>query len=230
MARTATWTSLLAQIRQAADIESATDRHPDANLLEYANGSWAELYEQIVDGGGDQYLTSKTFSTASATSDYSFTTIIGASPNFYRAKGLDVDIGGPGPLPMRKFAWEERNFYLYNTGWQYGRPVAYHLVGEGVKLIPTPTGVYTVTLWYFPAPVKMTTGADVIDGVAGWEEYVVVDAAIKCLRKDDRDVSIFMAQKAALLKRIIDSACLRDMAEPDRVADVESPNIGMWWR
>lgn len=228
MSRTATWTSLLAQIRQCADIENSTDRFPDSELLEYANGSWAELYELIILGGGEQYLASGTFSTTSGTATYALSTP--TSSTFYKLKGFDINVGAPAPLTLRQFAWDERNAYAYADGWTLNRPVAYRLVNDSVTFVPTPTATYTVTVWYYPAPVKMTAGSDTIDGVAGWEEYVVVDAAIKCLRKDDRDPSVLLAQKAALQKRIIDAAALRNAAEPERVGDVDGSGYGMWWR
>jgi len=54
----------------------------------------------------------------------------------------------------------------------------------------------------------------------GWEEYVVVDAAIKCLNKEESDTSILFARKQALIDRIENMAANRDSGEPEQVTDV----------
>jgi hypothetical protein len=59
-----------------------------------------------------------------------------------------------------------------------------------------------------------------IDGVNGWEEFIVVDAAIKALEKAEYDTSTLMVSKAALLKRIEDAATNRDTGAPMSVSDV----------
>ena len=60
------------------------------------------------------------------------------------------------------------------------------------------------------------------DGVSGWEEYIVIDAAIKCLQKEESDVSVLMSQKSAIAKRIEAAAENRDAGEPSKVTDVSN--------
>lgn len=55
-----------------------------------------------------------------------------------------------------------------------------------------------------------------------WLEYVVVDCVIKCKSKEESDVSLEMAQKAALLERIENMASHRDAGGPKTVTDVQS--------
>jgi hypothetical protein len=65
----------------------------------------------------------------------------------------------------------------------------------------------------------MTSDSDTLDGVSGWEEYVITDCCIKALAKEESDPSIFMAQKAALLLRIEAAAENRDAGSPATVSD-----------
>ena len=58
------------------------------------------------------------------------------------------------------------------------------------------------------------------DGVSGWLEFVILDAAVKCLQKEESDTRVLQEQRAGVIRRIIDSAPNRDAAEPARVADV----------
>ena len=67
----------------------------------------------------------------------------------------------------------------------------------------------------------------VADGVSGWMEYVVTDAAIKMLQKEESDTSVLQFQKAALIKRIEAAAENRDAGSPATIADVQWTN-GTW--
>jgi uncharacterized protein YdcH (DUF465 family) len=53
----------------------------------------------------------------------------------------------------------------------------------------------------------------------GYEEYVVVDAAIKCLQKEESDVQMLMVQKQQLKERIENAASNRDQGEPTAITD-----------
>ncbi len=75
--------------------------------------------------------------------------------------------------------------------------------------------------------ITVVSGGDQIDGVNGWEEYIVVDAAIKALQKEESDVSVLMAQKAALTRRIEGAAANRDAGSPLSVTDAYA--TGNWW-
>lgn len=72
----------------------------------------------------------------------------------------------------------------------------------------------------------MLRDTDILDGVNGWEEYVTIDAAIKALRKEESDTSILMAEKAAMMKRILDSAPNRDAGQPDFISNTRNASGG----
>jgi hypothetical protein len=92
---------------------------------------------------------------------------------------------------------------------------------------PTATGATTL--------VRAWSDATTIDGVSGWEEYVVVDAALKAMGKEESDVSVLLAQKSAMVKRLQDMAENRDAANPSTVADTQAsdfwqpPGWGSGW-
>ncbi len=70
-------------------------------------------------------------------------------------------------------------------------------------------------------------GSLVADGVSGWLEYVVTDAAIKMLQKEESDTSVLQLQKAALIKRVEAAGENRDAGSPATIADVQWTN-GTW--
>ena len=65
------------------------------------------------------------------------------------------------------------------------------------------------------------------DGVSGWLEYVITDAAIKALQKEESDTTTLQFQKQALIKRIEAAAENRDAGSPATIADVQWTN-GTW--
>lgn len=67
----------------------------------------------------------------------------------------------------------------------------------------------------------------VADGISGWLEYVVTDAAIKMMQKEESDTSTLQFQKAALIRRIESAAENRDAGSPATIADVQWTN-GTW--
>jgi hypothetical protein len=60
---------------------------------------------------------------------------------------------------------------------------SYRVVGSTIELNP-PTEDETVEVKYVPVPDELSDDADELDGVLGWEEYVVLYAAVKFLQKE----------------------------------------------
>lgn len=67
--------------------------------------------------------------------------------------------------------------------------------------------------------------ATTVDTYSGWEEYVIVDAAIKALIKQEGDPSALMAQKMAMKERIETMAEGRDIGQATHVSDVLGANM-----
>lgn len=61
--------------------------------------------------------------------------------------------------------------------------------------------------------------SNIIDGVSGWEEYIVADVCIKIMAKEESDASVFIQQKERLLKRITAAAANRDVGSPQTVSN-----------
>ena len=96
-------------------------------------------------------------------------------------------------------------------------------VGNNATPLPTPGASTRLQL----SAAVVTNGSTVADGISGWLEYVVTDAAIKMLQKEESDTSTLQFQKAALIKRIEAAAENRDAGSPATIADVQWTN-GTW--
>jgi hypothetical protein len=67
---------------------------------------------------------------------------------------------------------------------------------------------------------QMFSYTQTMDWINGWEEYIIVDSAIKILGKEESDATVMGARKAALLGRIQSIAENRDQGAPGRTVDV----------
>ena len=210
MSRTVTLSSLESQVRQRSDTESLTARFPQSEVWEYINQSWAELYNKLVQSGQEFYLSSYSFTTSNGVSDYALPS------DFYLDKGCDTTISGQLYV-LDRWQWEEREQYDQLITWMPGLPFAYAIMGSNVSLRPVPGGVYTVRLWYYPAPQRMVLGTDVIDCLAGFEEYIVASAAAKILAKDDRDASEQKEQAARAMALVNSMVANRSRSTNNKV-------------
>jgi len=88
-----------------------------------------------------------------------------------------------------------------------------------IRFTPTPTGGHDLTIWYIPHAPELTADTHVWNGFNGWEEYAIVDAAIKCLEKEESDTGALEMRKQRLIMRIQSLASARDQGFPETVTD-----------
>lgn len=185
------------------------------------NSSYAELYDLLVQKFGNDYYVS----TSSSIVTTGLTDVFALPTDFYKLLGVDLLISGSGAsgnyLTLHPFSFSERNRYsLQNRQAALGRTnLRYRLNGANLWFSPLPASGQTIRLWYVPRLTILVSSSDAVDGVSGWEEYIVIDAAIKAMQKEESDVSILMAQKQAMVRRINEAAENRDAGQPATVAD-----------
>lgn len=196
-------TYTLAQLRTLARQESDNVNSAfisDAEFNSYIQRSYNEMYGLVVESYGDDYYTASpgTFTT-DGTNDHYPTS--GLPTTFFKLRGVDVQISSPGQwMSLKQFEFADRNrIGVYNN--------------------PIPMAGQNLRYWYTPLPTLPTADGDTIDGVNGWEEYVIADVCIKALRKEEADVSPFMAAKAAFKARLEGEVENRNSGEPHRISD-----------
>ena len=228
MSRTATLASMRARAYARGGFENAVKRFPSSEVDGYLNESIADLYDQILRARGfDGFESLSTITTAKGVSVYTLT-----AP-FYELLAVSIDLSdGCGSIPVERFMMHERP-QLANPAVPYrrGYPYMYKLLGDNIELLPSPRGAYAVELRYIPAATVLADDADTFDGINGWEEWVVVDAARKMATKE-RDfelVGALQADQARLADRIKALAGARDRASGRRVVDVRGSR-GLAWR
>lgn len=148
-------------------------------------------------------------------------------PPFYKLLGIDMGLalGDNAWVTLHKFNFISRNRFVYPnlTSTYLGVfNLRYRVMGNNILFIPAPSGAQFLRIWYVPRMTQLLKDTDILDGVSGWTEYVVIDAAIKALQKEESDVSVLMVQKQAILDRIETTASNRDAGMPDTISNTRS--------
>lgn len=224
MAASVSLSEMILGVRRRANIENQTDFINDSELTEYINAGCQDLYDKLVQAGGQPWFRSTyTFTTVAGTSDYALPS------QFYRLASVDIDMGGGLFISALPYMENERNkFRWFYQGWFAGRPVYYRMIGSSMRFIPSPTGGYSVTLNYYPVFPKLSSGSDAFDGINGWEEYVIWLAVAACKAKSDEDPGFAMAEISRLNARIEALAAQRDAYGAERINDVYGDDWSPW--
>lgn len=216
-ARAVTLLQLRDWVRQRANVQKALKAYPDGEINDYINRSLKALYDLLILKYQDDYVvsldlaitTSGTESTADLPDD------------FYKLAGVDAALNG-FPTALQRYSLAERNMWRGAVGvLVQGTPLMrYQLRATQLHFIPSPPPASTCTLLYYPSLPDLADDGDTYDGVSGWEEFVILDAAIKVLRKEDSDATGLERDLARVVERIESAAANRDANEPMRAVDV----------
>lgn len=193
----------------------------DAELVEYINGSLQELYDLFVEANLDYFTATTTFTVASGSSSQPLPTNA-----VYKLRGLDINIAGSW-IPVPAYEQMERGRLLDGRNNRLCPTVSYRVFGETIEFLPTDQAPGDYRLRYVPVMTPLVADSDTFNGYNGLEEYAVVDAAIKCKDKEESSVTVLMAQKDKLEKRVQAMANVRDYASVERVSDVRTSTSGV---
>lgn len=206
------------EARQRADqVNSGFVLDPELNS--FINASMRELYDLLVSTYQDYYLSSADTSLVAGTDTYSLPS------DFYKLRGIDLLINGSATnfVTLEQFNFGERSSVDSTIVLNYdsARRLQYIIQGSNVRFLPQPSSTDTYKMWYIPVSTTLVNDTDTFDGINGFEEYIVVDAAIKMVQKEESDVTVLFAQKQALTQRIMDMGEDRDAGSPKTVTDVD---------
>lgn len=230
MATTMMLSDLRTAARQRADMVNS-QFILDAELNSYINQSYFELYDLLVQNYGENYFiaTPYTFTTDGTSEFYPLPV------DFYKLAGLSVKVFGSVatyiPLRQGSFGDMQRLSGVNNQAVIGLNNLIYALNANNLWLAPIPQAGQTLRMFYVPRLTQLVLDTDIVDGVSGWTEYIICDAAIKCLQKEESDVSVLGMEKSALIKRIEDASSNRDISSPCTVSDTSMNFIGgSGWR
>lgn len=197
MARTRTLLQMRTDVRELADMPNSSFIS-DPNLNEYINRGIAKLYGKLVGARGqDYYEKSATFVTVGGQQSYPMSSWTPATTDFFQLLQVEIT-DGTFKRVLQPFMRKEHAKYSEYT---------------------VPAG-YTITIYYVPAATRLVADNDAFDGINGWEEYVIRDATIELLNKEESDVSIHQNRLTQIEREIEGLAADRDAGWPERITNV----------
>lgn len=228
MSRTRTLTNLLLDIRQRTNQENSTFV-TDAELTEYLNQELAELWGRLVGNAGQPfYRSERPISVTSGTAVYALPS------DFWTLQEVTATVNGITGTLYPFMAAERARLTNSFAGTAFD-PVMYRIQGDNIEFLPS-TQTFTATVYYSPAQPRLVNGADVFDGFNGYEMAAIYGVCAIVAAKEESDPSFHEARKAAIYARIDREAAHRDMANPERVAEVRDvdeyqlPGTPFGWR
>lgn len=214
MARTFTLAQMRTKVRERADMVNSTFC-TDSEIEGYISSSYAELYDLLVKSGMAYFESTHPITTDGVDGLYALPS------DYYATLAVDYNDGSEWhEVPMFQLA--ERNAFPSSSGYALG----YRIVGDNIELKPNPPTGQSYRILYVPAPANPPS---TIDGVSGWEEFIVVDAAIKCLQKEESATGHLVGERNRIIQRIEEHAQNRLFGQPLVIRDVSQHSNPLMW-
>ena len=214
---------LVRRVRQRACLETTSGTvtfgpsfMPDSEVIDNLNTSIASWYDMVLDStfAGNFIRAPWIIAMSAAIDTYPL------APNFYRLISVDVYNGSTGvkrsAVPYNE---EQRNQFnsLSAMGGVSGDAFGFMIQGTSICFRPIPISASTAQTNYYPTAPVLSSADDNLDSIGGWEEWPVLDAAIKCALKDGQYdlVQVLTGMKAEQTARIKSAAPNRDQGDPE---------------
>lgn len=216
---------LRTRARQIADKENS-NHVTDEELTSYVNMAIAELHDLLIGAySSDYFIDTEIFSTVANETTYALPS------DFYKLRGVDAAIRTGEYASLRPFNFNERNRNDSFASWglMTGPSIRYRLLGNNIVFSPAPDSVYSIRLWYVPQATVLVSDSDTLTDLNQYSEYVVYDAAIRILTKEESDIGPLMVKKQEIVQRIKEMAQNRDAGQPEAISDIYAENNDYYW-
>lgn len=223
-----------------ADLENATGRFPATEVNNYINRAIAHVYRNILVAQGQHHFIKDQFYTAMAQNVPLMVPPVYALPaDFLQIISVQWAQQNAGPWGYLEKCEEVDRAALISAGYYGGMwPSSYMITGAsqqgqgftqgtiptayGLEILPAAPLGSIVWLRYVPQPAQLQNDTDTFDGIVGYEEGVMLWAAILMRRKDDlptedleRDLGLVLAEMRQIAKS-------RDRSGPPKVSMVRN--------
>lgn len=199
--------------RRICDRENDDSIDPDEET-QYANESIQWVTRQLVKCfGHERFSKNKTY-TSTGVSEYALPT------DFWMLYRVERQYSSTDRRKMSPYMpFESSALYGTSEDFVWMPTPRYRLVGETISFLPAPSSGMVINISYVPVPPRLARDQDVWDCIAGWDELAKVDMAIKLKTKIEEDPGILVQRLATLQTDLTELAGLRDMGEPERIAE-----------
>ncbi len=235
MPRTVTLGDLATRVRYIADLVN-NQFVTDTMIYQFINDGNSVLYNKLLRADPERYMREHT-PTIDANGEFS------TEATYFGTIAIDWSEDSNSGIwhnVPRIFATEANAYDHDNddsgvpSGWHpiFDTTVAY---GVRIRLLPNPSSRYTIRHKYTVAPAELTVAGQIIDGISGWEEYLVLYAAIKCKIREESSTTALENQLARYEEELDSMIEARNVTEAGRVIDTRTqggiydPSIYNWY-
>lgn len=218
---------LVASARQRADMQNSAFIDTD-EAMEMLQQSWHELYDLLIEAYGENYFSITQDQTAVAGVATFGLDTLAAPDQFYKLVRVGFVVGDY-EFPIER---EDRRQVRSATpqSWGVFASPTFAMEGTVLRWQPPPSSTMALRVTWVPMAPSLhdPSGPALPFQAQPWEEYLVVDWAIKGMQKEESDVGALMAQKGALIERIRKMSP-RDIGSPERIACVPQRAAPWGW-
>lgn len=207
------------------------------------NQSMFELFDILTTKFGEDYFVASPYTiTTTGAKNYalpdgsaSFAVAGVTPPAVYKMIGVDcgVAVGNNAWVTLPRYNWIDRNRFIYPQLQANALGVfnlSYRQMGNQLYFIPNPSAGQYIQIWYVPIMTMLLQDTDMLSfSISGWSEYVIIDAAIKALLKEESydQADRLEGRKSKILERIETTAANRDVGQPNTISNTRS-NTGFY--
>ena len=242
MANSRTLTILLADIREAADIEGLTERHPDATLIKWVNLAWRRLRTKVAMLGMPGLTIPTTIAALPTAPPVTTEQYIEVSwpDGAVGVFGVDVLLGQKW-VSLKPMSFAQRRDFQ-DRGSSENAPSHWipitlptesttTITAGKIGLFPLCTGGVNYRIWYLPVWVDITTVGNVFYGHDLWFEWLIQTVVRRVAQKDD-DAQNTLAEAVRVQEdvwqEIKRSVQLMNSAEPIQRVRRNRSSRGRW--
>lgn len=217
MALTQTRAQIRTNVRLLANAGGTTAlaRHPDSSVNDYIDRALGSAHRVLTDVLPDvRILSSTTVTTASGTSLYAL------PADFDHLISADLSANGVKSWIVA-YEMHERAALTDPAVTYTGIPFTYRLRGSNIEYLPTPSGIYTSTLWYVPDATQFASDVQLYDTISRLDDYLIAYAArFIAVRDGNMGLVSTCAQLLAEFREELEKAARnRDKNSPSRIVD-----------
>jgi hypothetical protein len=217
LARTFTRADIRNKARELADQEIADALDPDADYIDdtelnrMVNASLAVWHGLVAKAVPERYEAEQTITANGATS-------YALPSDHYQTIGVDYQLTSNWRQSLKRVQIQERNYFDSTPSSQ---AEGYRLKGSALVLLPPPSSGTYIHVYVTCAPT-LSSDVTTVDGVNGWEEWIVYDVAIKMAMKQGDAVDALLAERNRIQAEIEAAAAEREAVQPTRVVDTRT--------
>lgn len=199
-------------------------------LDRWINQGYAELVDLLTAQDPDWYLADDEIVGVPGQLEYELPS------DFFQLRGVDLESvrnGRTTSIPLEPFTFTDRHRHqhtYFNEG--HSRP-RYRVIRKGISGSETrlrfdgDPGDRTFRVWYIRAAQTLSEPSDALDGVNGWEDYIVAFAAMHMIAKEESDVSVQLHVLNTMKERIRGMASRRTRP-PTHVVEERNRGLDPW--